>query len=70
MTSLTVDRVKNFRVTIRCRRETFTRWRVNLADSMLDGESYLNGLLDNYRLNHPGTMRALPGRTFGQVLQR
>ncbi len=67
MVSLVVERVKPFRITVRCRRETFTRWRVQLADSLLDGESYLNTLMDNWRLNHPGTMRALPGRTFGII---
>lgn len=70
MSGLSVDRVRNYRITVRCRRETFTRWRVQLADSLLDGESYLNGLMDNWRLSHPGTMRALPGRTFGQGVQR
>ncbi len=60
--------VKNFRITIRCRRETLTRWKVNLADSTVDGESYLNGLIDYWRTTHAGTARPMPGKTFGQML--
>jgi len=63
-----VDRNRDQRVVIRCNRDTHTRWRVNLADSNLDGESYLNMLMDSYRTTHPGTMKPMPGQTFGQML--
>jgi hypothetical protein len=66
MATISVDRVKTNRIGVRCRPVTYRRWRVMLADSNLDGEEFLNHLMDVYRESHPGTM--MPGKTYGQLL--
>ncbi len=60
------DEKKTDRIEIRCRPASGRRWRVHTADRGTDSESALNELIDFWKLTHPGTMRAMPGRTFGQ----
>ena len=69
--SLIVDRHKDYRIVIRCNKATYTHWKVMQADSLKDGEEFLNTLMDTYRTNTPGPGTALPmpGPTFGQMLR-
>ena len=62
------DGRKTERLVIKCRQETATRFRVLAKDAHIDQETFLNRIVDYWRLTHPGTMRFTPGRTFGDAL--
>ena len=56
---------KTVRLEIRCRQETYTRFHVYVANEGVDQETFLNRLIDFWRLTHMGTVRPMPGKTFG-----